>query len=124
MSLRTLQLWMSQPQFRESWQETADYVIGDTERARHILDELYRAAVDPANRQQVQAAKLYLEATKAIQPGAVRVEMTKPKDMTDEELDALLAEGAAIMAAERTLADHPEPDSASPWPAPDSPRLG
>jgi len=105
IALRTLQVWMSQTDFRGGWQVEADEVIAEPDRARHVLDVLYQAAVDPTNRQQVQAAKLYLEATRAIQPGTQRVEVTRPKDLTDEELDAMLAEQATILKAQRDLAD-------------------
>jgi hypothetical protein len=102
VSLRTLQLWMSRADFRDDWREEAEEVIGDENRAKHVLDVLYQAAIDPNNRQQVQAAKLYLEATKAIQP-TTKVEVVRPKDLTDEELDAMLAENAAIAKAEHQL---------------------
>ena len=106
VSLRTLQIWMSKTQFRESYPEEpgdTTEVASDSERVRRVLDVLYEAALDPTNRSQVSAAKLYLEATRAIQPGTQKVEVVRPKDLSDEELDAMLAENAAIAKAVSTL---------------------
>src|SRR5690349_25101158 len=65
---RTMRGWSEHPQFREEWQRRVSKLIGSPERHQSILDNLYRAATDPKNRNQVQAAKLYLEATDAIKP--------------------------------------------------------
>jgi hypothetical protein len=37
---------------------------------------------------------LYLEATNAIKPPTIEMTLKRPVDMTDDELDALLAQGA------------------------------
>jgi hypothetical protein len=65
------------------------------------MDTLYVAATDPANKAQVAAAKLYLEATNAIKPPSLEVTVKRPVDLTDAELDELIAKGAAEMRAER-----------------------
>jgi hypothetical protein len=67
------------------------------------MDTLYAAATDPTNRQQVQAAKLYLEATNAIKPPPVEITMKRPAELSDEELDALLAAGAASIRESRAV---------------------
>ena len=65
------------------------------------MDRLYFDATDPKSRTRVQAAKLYLEATNAIKPPPVEITVKRPTDLTDEELDALLAQGAASLREER-----------------------
>jgi hypothetical protein len=64
-----------------------------------VLNTLFRAATDPDNRNEVAAAKLYLQATNSIKP--IEVRMRKPSELSDEELDALLAHGALDLAKER-----------------------
>lgn len=93
--------WQQDPLFREAWDREAKAVVGTPERAQTVLDTLYRAATDPDNKNQVQAAKLYLEATNSIKPPPIEVKLTKPTDLSDEELDALLAQGATAMRRER-----------------------
>lgn len=121
VSNRTLGNWMEQVEFRADWQREAHAVIGPSERTKLVLDTLYRAATDPTNRNHVQAAKLYLEATKAIQPRAKAVTVVDPAKLSDRELDELLARGAALLQAERDegeaieranthLADEPDDD--------------
>lgn len=95
VDVRTLRGWSEHPQFREEWQRNVTRIVGNPDRGQHIMDTLYQAATDPKNRQQVQAAKLYLEATNAIKPPPVEVTVKRPMEMTDEELDQLLAQGIA-----------------------------
>jgi hypothetical protein len=104
--VRSLRDWQQDPLFREAWEREAKAVVGTPERAQAVLDTLYAAAVDPANRNQVQAAKLYLEATNSIKPPPVEVKITKPSELSDEELDELLALGAVEVAqARRAVSD-------------------
>jgi hypothetical protein len=115
ISKRTLTAWMNQPEFRDAWERQARAVQGTPERQQVVLDVLYAAATDPHNRQQVQAAKLFLEATRAIRPPTVELRVRDPRELTDEELDSMLAEGAAQLAEERAMGellrgDEPERD--------------
>jgi len=98
---RSIRVWMAREDFRADWDREAKNVIGSPERAQHVLDTLYRSATDPNNRNAVAAAKLYLEATNSIKPPPIEVKVTKPSDLSDDELDALLAKGAAEIQAER-----------------------
>lgn len=98
---RSIRVWMARPDFRADWDREAKNVIGSPERAQHVLDTLYRAATDPNNRNAVGAAKLYLEATNSIKPPPIEVKVIKPSDLSDDDLDALLAQGAAELAAQR-----------------------
>ena len=99
--VRSLRDWQADPLFREAWEREAKAVVGTPERAQHVLDTLYAAATDPENKQHVQAAKLYLEATNSIKPPPIEVKLTKPSELSDDELDELIARGAAELADQR-----------------------
>lgn len=101
VDVRTLRNWQDEPRFREEWDRRVAKVIGDPERAQEVIDTLYLAATDPRNRNHVQAAKLFLEATNAIKPPPIEVTVKRPVDLTDAELDELLAQGAAQLKAEQ-----------------------
>jgi hypothetical protein len=125
ISKRTLTAWMNQPGFRDAWERQAKAIQGTPERQQVVLDVLYAAATDPHNRQQVQAAKLYLEATKAIRPPTVELRVRDPRELTDEELDSMLSEGAAQLAEERAMAALVSDDESPDWAPPDpGARLG
>lgn len=124
VSNRTLGNWMSLVDFQADWRHEAQAVIGAPERAQAVLDTLYAAATDPENRNHVQAAKLYLEATKAITPKARPVTITNPAALSDAELDELIARAAAVAhedeAIERATSklaedDWREDESGCPW---------
>lgn len=107
--VRSLRDWQADPLFREAWEREAKAVVGTPERAQTVLDTLYAAAIDRENRNQVQAAKLYLEATNSIKPPPIEVKVLKPAELSDEDLDALLAQGAAELSAARAAASDPQP---------------
>ena len=99
---RTLRGWQKQPMFREDWEAQATEVLqNNTERTQAILNELYIAATHPGSKNQVQAARLYLEVTDAIKPKPIEIKVTKPTELSDAELDALLAQGAEALRRER-----------------------
>jgi Helix-turn-helix of insertion element transposase len=106
---KTLYNWRQDKDFREVWQDEASEVIGNPDRRQAVMEVLYRAATDERNPRHVQAAKLYLEATGAIQPPKLDVTIgTKALGLLDdEELERLIARGAAELRAE---ADGNRPD--------------
>jgi hypothetical protein len=110
-SVGILYAWQKKPDFRAAWELRAQDVVGTPDRARAVLDTLFVAATDPKNRAQVQAAKLYLEATNQIRPPQLEVTVKKPSDLTDDELNALLAQGAAALQEERNAAADPRPEA-------------
>jgi hypothetical protein len=113
--LRTLRDWMNDPVFREAWERQAKAVIGDPDRTQNVLDTLYRAAIDPEHRFHVQAAKLYLEATNSIKPPPIEVTVSKPSELSDDELDALLAQGATALRQERNAGMPEDAAAANEW---------
>lgn len=104
ISPRTLTNWANDPQFQAAWRERAEEVIGDPTRAAAVLDMLYKAAINP-KRPNVQAAKLYLEATNAIRPQKVEVTVKRSTELTDAELEELIAANAREEQSRRTSAD-------------------
>ena len=101
---RTMRQWQEHPQFREEWQRRVSKLVGSPERTQRVMDTLYASATDVTNRNQVQAAKLYLEATNAIKPPPMEVTVKRPTELTDDELDALLAQGAKELRAQHDAA--------------------
>jgi hypothetical protein len=110
VSARLLRDWMADPGFRASWEDKAQEIMGSPERTQAVLDTLFSAATDPDNRSHVQAAKLYLEATNSIRPATVEVNVNKkPTELSDRELDELIAQGA--LAARSIRPESPQPEA-------------
>ena len=91
---RTLQLWKAEDkEFIEAWEKLYLKTIGDPGRKQAIMDTLYKTATDPDDPKHVQAAKQYFEIEGSVKPQKMQVEVSRPaKELTDEELDAILAE--------------------------------
>jgi hypothetical protein len=108
---RTLRGWSEGKAFREEWQSRVTRIVGNPDRAQYIMDTLYRTATDPKSPKQVAAAKLYLEATNAIRPPALEVTVKRPEQLSDAELDALLAQGASELRTERDALSSTQPSA-------------
>jgi hypothetical protein len=92
---RTLRDWKKRPDFIKEWEKRAVEVAGSPERTQLLLDKLYEVAMDSASSKQVNAAKLFLDVMGAIKPPDVKVTVTQTAEkLSDEELDALIAEVA------------------------------
>lgn len=100
--VKTLFNWKQDREFRDVWQGEADTVIGDLDKRQAVLETLYRTASDSHNPRHVAAAKLYLDAIGAMQPAKLEVTVgTKALGLlTDDELERLVARGAAELMAE------------------------
>lgn len=100
---KTLFNWKQDREFREEWQQATDQVIGDLDRRAIIMDELFEAARDRRSPRHVSAAKLWLEAAGAITPAKLEVSHTHKAVgmLTDDELEKLVARGAAELAREQ-----------------------
>lgn len=93
---RTLQNWREDKEFLEAWEKRYLKTIGDPSRKQSIMDTLLRTATDPDDPKHVQAAKAYFEIEGSIKPAKMEVSVTRPaSSLSDEELDALLAEAAS-----------------------------
>ena len=99
---RSLSKWKTEEDFRKVWQERSLKVVGNPDRAKEVLDSLFLVARNPNARNHVPAAKLYLEAIDAIKPKQLNVSISHDASkLSDEELDALIAQGAIELKAER-----------------------
>jgi hypothetical protein len=100
---KTLYNWKQDREFRDVWQGETDQIIGDLDRRQAVLDTLFEAARDPRNPRHVAASKLYLEAVGAMTPPKLDVTVNHKNvgQLTDAELDGLIARGAAELRAER-----------------------
>lgn len=89
---RTLYDWRNAKEFRDIWEERAVAIAGDPERTQRVLDALYSKALDTTSAQQVQAAKAWAEIARVIRPAKIEEKSTDLKEMSADDLDALLIE--------------------------------
>jgi transcriptional regulator with XRE-family HTH domain len=99
-----LSQWKNDPDFLAEWERFYRKTVGSPERAKSVLDALHETATDRTDPRQVPAARAYLEAIDAIKPRRVDVTVTKgaAKELSDEELMAMLAERAEAELAARS----------------------
>lgn len=94
----TLRRWKKKPAFAAEWKRRVEDMQGSPERTQKLMDTLYERALGGDNK----AAQLYLQATGRMAPTQVNVEhSTKVSEISDEELDALIASVAAGEKAAR-----------------------
>ena len=71
-----------------------------------------QTAIDPSHRQFTQSAKLYLEAVDAIKPPDRSVEVNLSAEaisaLSDDKLEAVIAEQVAMHRAQESLGHRPE----------------
>jgi hypothetical protein len=84
----TLRRWKKKPAFKMEWEKRVSELQQSPERTQKLLDNLYERALAGDN----NSAKLYLQATNRLAPTQVHVEhSSKPSEITDAELDSLIA---------------------------------
>lgn len=94
----TLRRWKRKPVFKAEWEKRVGDLQQSPERTQKLLDTLYERALSGDN----NSAKLYLQATNRLAPTQVHVEhSTKPSEISDAELDALIAAAAQSEAESR-----------------------
>lgn len=94
----TLRRWQKKPHFKQEWQKRVEELQGSPERTQKLLDTIYERALGGDNK----AAQLYLQATNRLAPTQITVEHTsKASEISDEELDQLIASVAAAERASR-----------------------
>ena len=94
----TLRRWKKKPAFAAEWKRRVEELQGSPERTQKLLDTIYDRALNGDNK----AAQLYLQATGRMAPTQVNVEhSTKVSEISDEDLDALIASVAAGEKAAR-----------------------
>jgi DNA-binding transcriptional regulator YbjK len=101
VDITTLRRWEKKPNFRQQWQDKVDDIQGSPERTQAVLDMLYNKATQDND---VKSAQLYLQATNRMAPPTVEVKTDrKMSEMSDAELDALIASVASREKETRTL---------------------
>lgn len=106
ISAKTLREWQAVPAFRAHWEKTAKDIVGSPERVQTLLEDLYQAALDPNEKRsdRSKAADLFLKATDMLKPPAADMAAKKAAEMSDAELDAMIAEAAAKEQKQRSEA--------------------
>jgi len=90
---KTLFNWRDDMEFIEAWEKRYLKTIGNPSRKSEIMDTLYKTATDPDDPKHVTAAKTYFEIEGGLKPTKMEVSVTRPAaELTDDELDAILAE--------------------------------
>ena len=99
VDVKTLRRWEKKPVFRDQWQNRVDDIQGSPERTQGVLDMLYTKAMDG----DTKSAQLYLQATNRMAPPTVTVQSNKKAaELSDAELDSLIAAVAGREKAQRT----------------------
>lgn len=99
---RTLQNWRDDKEFLEEWEKRYLKTIGDPSRKSQIMETLLQTATDPDDPKHVQAAKTYFEIEGSVKPAKMQVEVSgSAKELTDEQLQALIAQKSADELAAR-----------------------
>ena len=86
----TVRRWQKKPHFIKEWDKRVEELQGSPERTQRILDALYEKGLDG----DVRAAKLYLEATHRLIPTKAVEQKVTTSELSDEELDELIAKVA------------------------------
>jgi hypothetical protein len=99
VDITTLRRWEKKEVFRNAWKDTVDEVQGSPERTQRLLDTLYAKALDG----DTKSAQLYLQATNRMAPPTVTLQSNKKAaELSDAELDSLIAAVAEREKAQRT----------------------
>ena len=100
VDVKTLRRWEKKAAFREQWQARVDDIQGSPERTQGVLDVLYAKAIEG----DTKSAQLYLQATNRMAPPTIEVRNDrKTSDLTDTELDELIAAMASREKESRAL---------------------
>jgi hypothetical protein len=99
VDITTLRRWEKKEIFRNAWKDQVDEVQGSPERTQRLLDTLYSKALDG----DTKSAQLYLQATNRMVPPSVTISSNKKAtELTDAELDSLIAAMAEREKASRS----------------------
>lgn len=83
----TVRRWEKRPTFKTEWDKRVNEIQGSPERTQRLLDALYDKALSGDNR----AAQLYLQATNRLVPQVTINNTTNTAELSDEDLNKLLA---------------------------------
>jgi len=98
VTLQTLHKWEQHPSFKPTWDARVDQLTGSPERAQAVYDAIFDRAING----DTKAAELFLKASGRLQPPTVTITRADTNsDLSDEELEALIAEAAQAEAGRR-----------------------
>lgn len=93
---RALRIWKADPSFRARWEKEAKDAVGEPGKVQEVIDMLRLGALDPNETlaSRTRAADVYLRAVDGIKPPQMDVAAKKAAELTDAELEAIIAEAA------------------------------
>lgn len=100
VSPRTIRDWKALPAFRSRWEKEAKETF-DPEMVQRVVQRMFEHALDDSSPKQAKAWELFLKTVDAIKPPQVDLAAKKAAELTDAELEALLAEQAQRELASR-----------------------
>ena len=101
----TLGRWEKKEWFIRRWRVAVDEAVGSPDKLQDVIEKLRDEALNGEGASMVAAAKLYLQVTNQLQPPTQKIEVTRASDLSDEELNSMLAAAAGAELAKRRLAD-------------------
>ncbi len=112
VSPETVYRWKKQEDFRREWDKRLVELNIRPDRVQAVVEELWKAASNPG-RDQVKAAQLYLAFVDRYSPKITLVHDKRAlAEISDEELDSMLAAAAGEEMAQRAILDTPSPGGA------------
>ena len=92
VSVNTLTNWKKNPTFEARWKDGIKGMAVSPERTQMLLDSLFKRGING----DVKSAQLYLQATNQMPNNKtdINIKTENAKDLTDSELEALIAEYA------------------------------
>ena len=100
-----LSAWKRDVEFLQAWDSQYLRTIGSPETKMKIMQTLMATATDPDDPKHVQAAKTFFEIEGSLRPSKTQVDVNlhgvKPSELTDDQLDELLAAKAGDELAQR-----------------------
>ena len=100
VSPRTIRDWMAHPTFRAVWEKEAKAVF-DPSMVQAVIDRMYAHALDDTSPKQAKAWELFLKTVDALRPPQMDMAAKKAAEMTDAELEAMIAQAAQSERAQR-----------------------
>jgi hypothetical protein len=94
ISAQTMRNWKDDAEFLEAWQYLYRRTIGSPERMQLVLERLFETATDRTDPRQVPAAREYRIAVEGVAPTKVEMTVRSAKDLSDEDLEAMMAAAA------------------------------
>lgn len=90
LPVRTTQFWKKHPRVRPEIEKRANDLNMSPERAQAVMNAIFAAAVGG----DMKAATLYLQHIDKLKPRKIIIQDERIESLTDEQLQALLAEHA------------------------------